>query len=49
MNGFLRAFQANLHLYEVAAGALVVAVVCFLLFLLRRFAATTYTIRNPGK
>jgi hypothetical protein len=35
VNGFLQAFQANLHLYEAVAGVLLVAIVCFLLLLLR--------------
>jgi hypothetical protein len=48
MTGFQQAFLANLRLYEVAAGVLVVAAGAFLLFLLRRYAVTKYTIRNPG-
>ena len=35
MNGFVQAFQANLHLYEAVGGLLAVAAVSFLLFLLR--------------
>jgi hypothetical protein len=48
VNGFLQAFLANLRLYEIATGVLVVSAICGLLFLLRRYTATKYTVRNPG-
>ena len=49
MHDFVNAFMGHLHLYEGAAVALVLAAALFLIFLARRYAATKYTIRNPGK
>ena len=39
----------HLIAYAIVAVALAVIGGCYVMFLLRRYAATKYTIRHPGK